>query len=201
MFFRSKPKQREKDEHERFQYESAIKKVYEPGYVSLAIARMSYWEGCGVRGFGSGRVLQTPDDFRMNGVLHERTYFDKRVTCDLTFEDYNRNDGSIGACSLTHLTSDEKERIERRALSFSVSIYDPEKEWRYKAYSTLRDAAISGAQFCHFTIYVDKLDPMDVLREVRAKGYGPPLRVHGFSMSPEIILAKAPIWGWKRDFE
>jgi hypothetical protein len=192
MFWR-KPK--DTWDQKKADFERAIQTVYGYEKLRLALARIRYFVGYNVTLDHSGRVLESPSNFRLVGVIDGNPH----VHCDLEFEDGDAKDGSIGWCVLTLDGIPEKGvRIEECPMLLDVKIYDPEKKYRYIAYDAMRDAAISGNQFFHFEIKTDCVDVTEAIGAMREKEYGPQLRIYHLRMFPEIILPNAPTWGWKR---
>jgi hypothetical protein len=180
-------------------YESAIRTVYTYERITLALARIKYFVGYNVSLGPGERVLESPSDFQLAGVVHENWSTEFHVPCDLEFYDADVRDGVMGRCVLTHCDTPKKgERIEERPMMLDVKIYDPGKKYRYIAYDAMRDAAISGNRFFHIEIKTDCVDEAEAVRTMREKGYGPELRIFHLRMFPEIILPNAPTWGWKR---
>ena len=61
-------------------------------------------------------------------------------------------DGSIGDFHLGRDRIEWKPRLEEEVLRVDVLIRDPSRACRTTLHSALRDAAISGFQFCHVTL-------------------------------------------------
>ena len=83
-----------------------------------------------------------------------------------------------------------------------VSVWDPDGEWAQKAYECLRDAAVSGSQFCHFRVVTETIDQAVALKlnELVERSYAPTIKLYEFTMWPTITLPKAPDWGWKEQW-
>jgi hypothetical protein len=178
------------------EHEAAVKRVYSYERITLAIARMSYYDAYTGRKDILGEPSKNLDDFTMYGVVNEPYADAKRIHCEVKFTDYPSEDDFIGSCLLTHLL-DEKKQSEDRKLMLAVSVWDAGREWRQKSYNVLRDAAISGNRFCHFRIEAETAEHSDALAQLREKGYGPTIRLREFTMWPTITLPNAPEWGWK----
>jgi len=91
-------------------------------------------------------------------------------------------------------------------LRVDVLIRDPSRACRTTLHSALRDAAISGFQFCHVTLrFVPEPQPtleqiMQSMQEEKPLGgAGPRRRISGLMLSPKIDLANAPKWARHRD--
>ena len=203
MFFRKKvSKEEQQREWDKQLYESAVERLYKYGRTALAIASYSHWEGYNAKGDASGAPMPSPSDFMMNGVVHEQTMYEKRIWCQVRFDNEIPMDDFVGSCFLTHVDADKPKLLrEKQRLLFEVWISDPTMEWRQRAYEHVRDAALSNAQFCHFTVQMEKLDSEAAVMAVREKGYGPSMKVRSFSMQRQIVLPKAPEWGWKSVYE
>jgi hypothetical protein len=202
MFLRTKQKkEEEKKALEKQSYVAAMERVFKYGKKTLAIARMSYWEGYDIRKGILGEIPKSPDNYVMNGVIHEQGWSDKHILCEVNFSDERASDDVVGWCHLNEVTICREQGTETPTLSFEVTIHDASSEWRRKAYSTLRDAAISGHQFCHIRVTTEELDAAPAVAQFQEKGYGPRMKVFELAMWPQVILAKAPTWGWKRYYE
>lgn len=196
-------RKRDRFDTRKLYYEEIIKQVYAYGYVTLAIARMTYWIGLKVKGIG-GDELKSPDTFVMNGVIHDKhPWLPFHVPCEVEFVDHsNDDDGTIGSGSLRHyepLKSQKNDRIEERPLKLQIHITDPEKKYRYMAYDLLRDAAISGNSFAHFSFETNKVEAEEAIRLMREYECGPLLQIYSLRVTRQIISPNAPLWGWKRE--
>ena len=177
-------------------YERAIRKIYGQKSITLAIAHMSYFAGYNFVGSFSGRELVSPDDFVMRGVVDEWGMHDRRVFCEVKFWDRPPDHDAVGSCSLTHVLDDSKESMEQSKLLLHVGIFDPGYVHGYHAYETIRDAAISGAQFVHFGIETNELNAESAIHEMRELGYGSAKTIQSIRTNPRITLPNAPAW-WR----
>jgi hypothetical protein len=185
------------------EYERAVEKIYKYTQITLAIARMEYYEGFGIISPEGAKAQTGPDNYSMNGVIHEEFYDKKRIWCDFEFTDDAYEENAIGHCELTHF-GDSNERKKQRyeqPLALTGYLYDPDKTLRVKVYNAIRDAAISGNQFLHFRLIKEKQDPSQALEKVKSQGYGPRIKIIGFQMWPEISLPNAPAWGSKKYYD
>lgn len=178
-------------------YEYAVERIYKQDRKGLAIARMSYFDSYTFRCDILGKRIQNPDDFVMYGVVHEDYEGIKRIHCEIKFQNQASENGFVGNCFLTHLITDEKKDRYKRKLMLEVAIWNHDREWCQKSYSCLRDAAVSGNQFCNFRIVTEKIDVGDALNQLVEHGYGPTIKLHEFTMWPTIILPRAPAWAWE----
>jgi hypothetical protein len=186
------------DRSSQFKHESAVKRVYTHNRTTLAIARMSYCDSYTFRRDVMGNRAKVPDHFAMYGIVDEPYDGAKRVHCEVHFTDQRPEDDFVGSCFLTHILEDEQKDSQKRKLKLEVSIWDSDGAWRQKSYGVLRDAAISGAQFCHFRIETEILNHTEALTLLRERGYGPTIKVREFTMWPTVVLPKAPDWGGER---
>jgi hypothetical protein len=199
MFHRTgkKKKIEQEDRSSQFEHEAAVKRVYTHNRTALAIARMSYYDSYTFRKDVTGKRIKVPDHFAMYGVVNEPYDEARRMHCEVQFTDHGPEDDFVGSCFLTHLYGDKKKDSQTRKLKLEVSIWDSDGEWRRKSYGVLRDAAISGNQFCHFRIETETLNHIEALTLLRERGYGPAIKLREFAMWPTVVLPKAPDWGWK----
>jgi hypothetical protein len=175
-------------------HENAVNSIYKYERKTLAIVKMSHYQGFNFHRDALGKQWPKTDNFVMIGVLDE-TFASKRIHCEVKFTDHRPEDEFVGDCTLTHI-GDEGQSY-RRALMLSVSIWDADSYWREASYDCLRNAAISQNRFCHFRIATEITDVPGALAELRERGYCPTVRVHEFTMWPTIILPNAPDWAWK----
>jgi hypothetical protein len=195
MFWR---KQKPAWDQKNVDFHFAIRNVYEYGLIRLALARASYFVGHNVT-VGEKALETTTFDF--TGVVHEEGLQESHISCDVEFNDAPVDNGAIGQCVLSELSShgpSNRERIEKRPLMLQVTLFDPDRTCRLFAYNAMRDAAISGKRFMHLEIKTDRVDEAEAIRSLREKGYGPPQRIHHLRFFSEIILPNAPSWGLKR---
>lgn len=192
-----KPKRNEQDnvseDLNKGSFSNAVAKIYQARKITLAIARVSYFER--VEKAKEGNCLDSfSDNFLMNGVIHENDQFDIRIQCNIEFINSKPDDKSIGWCCLTYLIDENQNKPpEHRTLSLTGKIYDPDAVLRNKVYNVIRDAAFSGNQFCHFQIVTDEQDAVKAQEAFVLKGSGPDKKILQFKMWPEIILPNAPV--------
>jgi hypothetical protein len=191
-----KPKRRSDDEAIRMAHEQAVNSIYKYERKTLAIAKMRYYHSFNFDHDVTGQQRPQTDDFLMMGVLDE-IFASKRINCEVRFIERRPDDVFVGDCTLSHFG--DEAQSHHRPLMLSISIWDQQSSWRWKAYDCVRDAAFSQHRFCHFRIATELADIADALRQLQDRGYGPTVRLREFTMWPTIILPNAPTWGWKQD--
>jgi hypothetical protein len=194
---REEQKGGQEDQLLQYEHDAAVKRVCDNNRTILAIARMSYYDSYTFRKDVMGERIKVTDHFAMYGVVNEPYDEARRIHCEVEFTNHGPEDGFVGSCFFTNHFGYEKKDSQTRKLKLEVSIWDPDGEWRRKSYGVLRDAAISGTQFCHFRIETETLNHSEALTLLRERGYGPTIKVREFTMWPTVVLPKAPDWGWK----
>lgn len=190
--FRKKPEPGKQDRDA----DRALRKVYEYGSISLALARVeTYWSYNKSTPLESDRFVpfsHRDEPLRAHGVVDEYGMHDVRIAVDVEFVRV-REKAAIGHCYL-----EQKAGVS----TLKVVLNDPDGSVGEAISNAMRDGAISGSSYQHFGITVAKSDDLAAARtQIKELGYGPSLSISDIDCIRRVILSNAPGSSWRREFD